>query len=303
MNNTQARLVNPVLTTAVQGIGDQALVGSTLFPRVDVSLRGGTTIVFNDTSDIDDDLIRAPGSSRKTYTPVYDGEDFAIIQRSLAAKVPVETEEEAQNGPGVSMSTVGISIVKKQLDKKLEVAQAKLARDASRYATDSKRKLTGANKWSDPSSNPIQQISDAAEVIRAKTGKPCTELTLLLSAKAFNAIKNHPMIAERLKFSNQATLTTAYLASLLDIRSVVVGSATHKGEDIWGNDAILAYVAVGSLTNAEPSYGYTYTLRGTPAVLNGYFDESTDSWIYPVNVEATPVMAWQGAGFLFQDCK
>lgn len=301
MNNAQARLVNQVLTTAVQGMGTNEYVGHALFPRVDVTQRGGTVLVFNDNTDIDDDLIRAPGSTRKSFTPSYEGEDYAIIQRSLSAKVAVETEEEAQNGPGVSMSTIGIAQVKDQLDKKLEVAQSSLARDTGKYASTHKASLTGTDKWSDPASKPLTQIEDGCQSIRSKTGKRPN--TLVLSANAFAALKFHPDIVERLKFGNLAVLTPAFLGALIDIPNVVIGNAQHKGADIWGNDAVLAYVAIGSLTNAQPSYGYTYTLRGTPNVLNGYFDNSCDSWMYPVNVEATPVMAWEGAGFLFKNVK
>ncbi len=301
MNNAQARLVNQVLTTAVQGMGTNEYVGHSLFPRVDVTQRGGTTLVFNDKTDIADSLIRAPGSTRKNFSPSYDGEDYTIQQRSASAKVAVETEEEAQNGPGVNLATVGIAQVKDQLDKHLEVAQSTLARDTSKYASTHKATLTGTDKWSDPASNPLVQIEDGAQSVRNKTGKRPN--TLLLSATAFAALKFHPLIVERLKFGNLAVLTPAFLGALIDIPNVVVGNAQYLGNDIWGNDAVLAYVAIGSLTNAQPSYGYTYTLRGTPNVLNGYFDNSCDSWMYPVNVEATPVLAWEGAGFLFKNVK
>lgn len=301
MNNAQARLVNQVLTTAVQGIGSNEYVGKAIFPAVTVTQRGGTTIIFNDNTDIADDLIRAPGSTRKTFSPSYDGVPYAIEQRSVSAKVAVETEEEAQNGPGISLSTIGIAQAKDQLDKKLEIAQSKLARDAGKYASTHKATLTGTDKWSDPASQPLVQIEDAAQSIRNKTGKRPN--TLLLSANAFATLKFHPVIVERLKFGNIAVLTPAFLGALIDIPNVVIGNALTNGSDIWGNDAVLAYVAVGSLTNAEPSYGYTYTLQGTPNVLNGYFDNSCDSWMYPVNVEATPVLAWEGAGFLFKNVK
>jgi hypothetical protein len=48
-----------------------------------------------------------------------------------------------------------------------------------------------------------------------------------------------------------------------------------------------------------PSYGYTYRLRGNPAVESAYQDRNAKSWIYPVTDELSPVIAGALSGYLF----
>jgi hypothetical protein len=43
---SQARVVNPVLTSIAQGIAQNDLIGNWLFPAVDVPMRGGQVLTF-----------------------------------------------------------------------------------------------------------------------------------------------------------------------------------------------------------------------------------------------------------------
>ena len=95
------------------------------------------------------------------------------------------------------------------------------------------------------------------------------------------------------------------LARLWNLQSVVVGQSitvdqADVGTDVWGTDVILAYVALGSIDNAEPSFGYTYAMEGHPLVEQAYWDNSAKSWVYPVTFERAPVVAGGGAGYLIQ---
>lgn len=300
MKLSDARLVNKILTEAVQGIGPQSFYGHNLFPRVDVTERGGTTLVFKTDTSIKGDLIRAPGTKRKSFSPTFEGAPYAIQQRSLAAKVTVEEAEEALNGAGIDLAMIGIGLAKAELDERVEKAQAALARNAANYSTGFKETVTA--KFSDPSTNFLAVIAEKAALVTKKTRKARKDLTWFISAPVFNAIEFRADMQEKLKFTNQ-TWSPEFLAKQAGVGKVVVADSvdSETGNFIWGNDCILAYVAVGSRSNAQPSYGYTYTLKGSPLVQNGYEDESEDSWYFPVNVEAQPVLAWDGAGYLFKD--
>ena len=71
-------------------------------------------------------------------------------------------------------------------------------------------------------------------------------------------------------------------------------------QDVWGNDVILAYVPATARTPMEPSYAYTYQLKGTPAVEKGYYDDDRRSWELPVISEQAPVITGADAGFLIK---
>lgn len=73
-------------------------------------------------------------------------------------------------------------------------------------------------------------------------------------------------------------------------------------QDVWGGDVIVAYSEIGTLASSgTPSYGYTYRLRNHPVVREPRWDHDTQSWLYPVFDEVSPVMAGPDAGFLIQN--
>ena len=141
--------------------------------------------------------------------------------------------------------------------------------------------------------------------MRSQTGKRAN--TVLLSPKAFNAVKQHPKIIDRIKFTSRDSVTTDLLATLWSVSRVVVGDAIYEDQatgllaDVWGKDVVVAYTEIGTLADAGlPSYGYTYRLRGYPLVEVPYMDRSAKLWAYPVNDERSPVLAASGAGFLIK---
>ena len=46
MNNAQARVIDPILTTVARGFKHPGFVADRLFPRVNVNARGGNVISF-----------------------------------------------------------------------------------------------------------------------------------------------------------------------------------------------------------------------------------------------------------------
>ena len=74
--------------------------------------------------------------------------------------------------------------------------------------------------------------------------------------------------------------------------------------DVWGNNAILAYVptiAAGSakVSLAEPAFGFTNVIEGHPFAETPYFNNDLKSWIYGGTFERRANVAYPGAGFLF----
>lgn len=71
--------------------------------------------------------------------------------------------------------------------------------------------------------------------------------------------------------------------------------------DIWGNNAVLAYVPQGSEQLRDrymPSYGYTYVMSGHPIAEPAFWDNARASWKYPVEMERVPVVSGISAGYL-----
>jgi hypothetical protein len=305
-SQSAVRVINPVLTSVAHGYADPGFVGSSLFPRVPVNASGGQALQFGKESFQLYSLRRVPGAATKRVRFGYLGALFALLNDAVEVPVPDEDQRDASVVPGVDLATRAVNMGMKVVSRSLEYDQATMALTAANYAADHQTDLSGGglHKWSTADGVPIKDIETAKEVIRASCGVRAN--TLVLSATAYAALKANPQIVERFKYTSSASITTAMLAASLEIPRVVVGDAIVASDagvfsDIWGNNAVLAYVPLAPTSNEEPSYGYTYTMAGHPLVVNPYRDENSASWIYPVRFERAPVLTGIGAGYLIQN--
>jgi hypothetical protein len=130
---------------------------------------------------------------------------------------------------------------------------------------------------------------------------------MVIGKPVFKALKNHPKIVERFKYTSSESITADMLAGLFDLEELAVGKATYfdgtdedgSFKDIWSNKATLAYVPANAEGMEEPSFGYTYTLSGHPFVEKPEWRGGKKSWIYGVSYEREPVVTGIASGFLF----
>lgn len=304
MSNAGVRVFDPVLSNVAQGYRNAEMVGHILFPRVPVFASGGQIIEFGKEAFLSYNLRRVPGGPTKRIQFGYLGKPFALLQDSVEAIVPREWLRDASVVPGIDLGTRAINLGMKVTSKSLEVDQAALATNAANYDVNHKMALAGVTKWSAATGTPTADINTAREAIRAAVG--IYPNTVLLSAVAFNAAINNPNVTARFQYTTHEVITEDMLAKLWNVDKVVVGKAigmTDAGvaSDIWGNNVILAYTNLGSQNAEEPSFGYTYTMEGNPLVEQPYWDNTTKSWVYPVNYERLPVLSGITSGFLIQN--
>lgn len=122
--------------------------------------------------------------------------------------------------------------------------------------------------WDAATSNPIKDITDAAVKMASETGyKPNT---LVLSPFAFNALKNHEDILDRIKYTQKGIVTADLLATLFEVEHVyvawaVVNSAAKGAEAninfIMGKNALLCYSNPRPALR-KPSAGYIFAWTG-----------------------------------------
>ncbi|MBF0424818.1 MAG: major capsid protein [Magnetococcales bacterium] len=301
MNPAQTRLIDPILTNLALGYRNAELVGAQIFPAVPVALSGGQVLTFGLEAFKAYNTLRALTGTIREVTFSYTGQHYALEIHSLAGKVAFETVRDARVMPGIDYAARAINNVMRILMLELELQQAALATNAANYDSNHKSAPSGADKWSASTSNPSQQIFVAREAIRSSVG--VYPNVALLSAQAFSALQSHPAILDRVKYTSRDSITTEILAQLWEIDRVVVGKAISADDagnrsDVWGNNALLAYSAIGSMSAEEPSYGYTYTMEGNPTVDRPHYDDDTRSWKYPVHYERVPLMTGMTSGFL-----
>ncbi len=297
------RVINPILSTYVQGYRQANLVGDTLFPRVPVEVSGGQILEFGKEAFKTYNRRRAPGAGTKRIQFGYMGRPFALVNDALEAPVPREYMRDAKVMPGIDLGTRAVRLVMNSLLLGLEIDQAALALDANQYDVNHKIALAGTSKWSDVTSDPISQMDTYKEAIRTSTG--IDPNTLVLGNPAFLALRTNPKIRDQFKYTSADSITVEMLAKAFDIERVVVGKAVTSDDagvisDIWGNNAVLAYVPAAPSGMEEPSYGYTYTMTGHPLVEEAYYDNNAKSWIYGVGFERAPVLSGITSGYLIQ---
>lgn len=305
LNSTSVRVVDPVLTSVVQGYRQAGLVGSILFPTVPVSVAGGKIIKFGLEGFQKYATRRAAGGATKRVQFGYEAGNFALEEDRLEGVVPRTWLRDAAAVPSIDLGMRAVNTVMRIVTLSLETQQAETALDAGNYAADHRAALAAGTKWSTDTGKPLTDINDAKDAVRSMIGiKPNV---MVFSPSAWAAARENPQVLERRKYVEKGPVTLTEFAALIEVDRVVVGEAVwHDGErfhDVWGNAAVLAYAPAGPSGQEEPSYGYTYTMTGHPMVEPAYYDNNTTSWIYPTTFERAPVLTGEAAGFLFTGCK
>lgn len=123
-------------------------------------------------------------------------------------------------------------------------------------------------KWDISTSTPIEDITNEIVLMASQTGfKPNT---LVLGPKVLYALKNHPDILDRIKYTQRGIVTSDILAALFEVDRIlvpwgVVNTANQEATDdidfIMGNHALLMYVNPRPAIK-QPSAGYTFTWTG-----------------------------------------
>lgn len=304
MNAAQTRIVDPILTDHARGYSNGELIGNMLFPRVRMPTRAAKRIEFNREALMRVLTARAPGTNVSRFAMSYKGLPVNLTQDALQAITPIEFLQEGLAVPGIDLLMESVEVVQLVISLGLEIAQAELARDAAKYDADNKLAVQAADKWSLEDSDPVAVVEAGKEQIRKRTGRRPN--TLVLGATVRSALKTHPKVLDRFKHTTSNAISDQMLAQYFDLPNVYSGDAIYDDADgntydVWGDDAILAFVAPEGQRNMRlPSYGYTYQLDGHPFVEQTVWDNDMRSWKNNVIDERAPEIVGADAGYLIQ---
>lgn len=306
MNPSQARVIDPLVTAVARGYeSPESTVADVLFPIVPVGQRAGTIIMFGKEQFDIIESKRAPGASTKRVGFAYGSDKFSLADFRLEAVVPMEIQEEAAAVPGLNLISMYVAKVQDLMELERENEAALLARNLANYAVANKTTLSGTDLWTNAASNPFVVIEAAKEAIRKKIGKRPNVLEL--GPTVLSALRIHPLVLGKLgNASIKTPVTIQQLQALFEIETIVEGTAIYNTAagfvDVWGNDAILAYVTPKSMQEmGSQSFGYTYQLTGRPMAEQGYDDRNRNSWIVPYTDARAPYLVGANGGYLIQN--
>ena len=130
-------------------------------------------------------------------------------------------------------------------------------------------------QWNDVASLPVEDIEGEMNAVEAGSGYRPNKLVIGPEVKA--ALKNHPDIVDRIKYTQRGIVDDALLASLfgvdevITLRAVINSAAEGMAESnafMAGNHALLLY-APSSPGLRTPSAGYTFTWTGNGSPAEG----------------------------------
>lgn len=308
---------NPILTSLMLGLGQGTMIAEKLFPRLPQALSSVQLAQLGDERLRRYNTRRAPGAATKRVNIKYDGKTYTIDQHSIEVPLPRELLREADEsrklnvGNYLDISRIAMVTANDILGLGYELDVAELATTAGTYAAGHVLALAAGTKWSAVTGTPVTDIRAASDVIRKKIGKRPNKLTL--SADAFSAITGNPEVKGYLPNTNLGPANIEQLKTILNVAEIEVGDAVwideaDVGQDVWGNNAILAYVPkIGGngsdISLAEPGFGFTNVLEGHPFAETPYYENSSKSWVYGATFERRPNVAYNTAAFLFTNPK
>jgi hypothetical protein len=220
-----------------------AYIGNRAMPTITVSKESDKYYVFDqpdwfrNEADVRAELSTGPESGYDLSTDSYQ-----TIPYSMATYV--SDEARANQDPGLELDRTAVEFA----TDKILMMREKLA-STLLFATGSYNSSAAAGTvWTDAAADIFADVNTAKETIAGAIGREPD--TLIINDQTLNALKAHPDIQERIKYTQTGIATEDLLASLFELRQVLVGRAIEntsgKGDAavysrIWGGSAAFLY--------------------------------------------------------------
>lgn len=273
---------------------------NTSIPRVDYGSSGGTPPSFNRSL-----------SSNDLYQCLHYG---------LRLDVPMDVEANADAPLDPVMDATADILDVMALAREARVAS--LFTTSGNYGTNT-RALSGAQQWSNPGSNPVQDITNAL----ASAGLLMAPTVGIFSASVWQYLSTHPTV-ERYILSRSSTstgptdirITPEMFADRFGLDKVYVAKAKYNGAApgatlsmsyVWGLCAAFVYVEPAPAMRRTGAFAYTMrwnpTLTGmpggTPYQVSSWYERSVGAYgatrVQVVHADAEELVGGQYSGYLF----
>ena len=297
------RVVDPVLTNIARGFKNAAHIAENLFPVVSVSKEGGKIPEFTKESFKIYNTERAIRAKSNRINPENRTEiDFVLTEHDLEYPIDYREQDEDIFPSRLHATTVvtdGISL-------RLEKMAADVVQDLTTFPTGNKITLSSSDKFTNTSSNPFTIFETAKEAIRGKIAQRPN--VCVIGASAYSALKEHPAVLDRIKYTQSAVITPEILRQLLDFEQLYIGDsvyATDAGafQDIWKDNVVIAYVpkTMKDVPRSyyEPAFAYTLRKKNNP-IVDSYTEAGKVEIIRNTDLFVSKVVG-PDAGYLIND--
>lgn len=304
-HNLQAlRVQDPVLTNLAQGYHNLELVSEVLMPTVEIDKEAGKIPKFGRLA------FRLPSTVRnlRGTSNRLDPEDITAIDVALEEHdVEYAIDYREENEAIFSLRQFALNTTQDVIALGREKEVATLALDESKYDSGNKVTLSGTSKITSKQADIFAMFDTGIRAVKRAIGRKPN--VCVIAGDVWAALKEHPAVIEKLKYSQVAIVTPEVFAKLIGIDTVKIGEAVYEEssqlKDIWSDAIVLAYVAPRSAerkgTVYEPSYGYTVRRQGGLFV-DTYKENGGKLEVIRTTDIHKPHLLGASAGYLIKGC-
>ena len=303
-NLAALRVQDPVLTKLAQGYHNLELIGEVLMPTVEIDKEAGKIPKFGRLA------FRLPSTVRnlRGTSNRLDPEDITAIDVALEEHdVEYAIDYREENEAIFSLRQFALNTTQDVIALGREKEVATLALDESKYDSGNKVTLSGTSKITSKQADIFAMFDTGIRAVKRAIGRKPN--VCVIAGDVWAALKKHPAVIEKLKYSQVAIVTPEVFAKLIGIDTVKIGEAVYEEsnqlKDIWSDAIVLAYVAPRSTerkgTVYEPSYGYTVRRQGGLFV-DTYKENGGKLEVIRTTDIHKPHLLGASAGYLIKGC-
>ena len=303
-NLAALRVQDPVLTKLAQGYHNLELIGEVLMPTVEIDKEAGKIPKFGRLA------FRLPSTVRnlRGTSNRLDPEDITAIDVALEEHdVEYAIDYREENEAIFALRQFALNTTQDVIALGREKEVATLALDESKYDAGNKVTLSGTSKITSKQADIFAMFDTGIRAVKRAIGRKPN--VCVIAGDVWAALKEHPAVIEKLKYSQVAIVTPEVFAKLIGIDTVKIGEAVYEEsnqlKDIWSDAIVLAYVAPRSTerkgTVYEPSYGYTVRRQGGLFV-DTYKENGGKLEVIRTTDIHKPHLLGASAGYLIKGC-
>ena len=303
-NLAALRVQDPVLTKLAQGYHNLELIGEVLMPTVEIDKEAGKIPKYGRLA------FRLPSTVRnlRGTSNRLDPEDITAIDVALEEHdVEYAIDYREENEAIFSLRQFALNTTQDVIALGREKEVATLALDENKYDSGNKVTLSGTSKITSKQADIFAMFDTGIRAVKRAIGRKPN--VCVIAGNVWAALKEHPAVIEKLKYSQVAIVTPEVFAKLIGIDTVKIGEADYEEsnqlKDIWSDAIVLAYVAPRSTerkgTVYEPSYGYTVRRQGGLFV-DTYKENGGKLEVIRTTDIHKPHLLGASAGYLIKGC-
>lgn len=310
--------VDPPLSTIAVEYGKGEFIGEQIFRTVESNKYTARYFVYAQGTNRAVDYTWQQGTDRPMAD--WDIESKTVIIDEHAPTDTITDKIRNDADPPLQLEIDTANNLTKEVMTEFELAVATKATTQANYPSSNRAQLTGLDQWSDPNSDPLDDILVGIQAIALQVGVGPSRMGLAMGHQTATQLFQHATILDFFKRQGIKLPNAQALAPLFSLQEVLVGSAVYnsakKGQSvtqawIWGKHAVLYVIPPGGRPGVKTmQYGAAFRVKqqggGTRVVerwreqkLRADFISVVDSWA--IEFTARDSSNDSLAGYLIED--